>query len=260
MSHASLITLITRPGAAGQQWVDALHSAGLQAQCWPAFEIHLHASDEAQKAFAQLAAFDCVVLVSPMAVQAVARLRNAQPWPEAVALAAVGEATVRAVHQILQPSARTRIIAPKIQDGAAGSEAGSEVLWPALQAFAPRRVLLARAQQGRDWLAQQLQAQGADVTTVAVYERVPQPLSAAQRAQLQRWRDEGVRIVTVFTSSEAVDVVLESADLLRDGSAVATHSRIAQRLHQRGVTDVRIVPPQAAALIQTLQTLSANAT
>ena len=168
----------------------------------------------------------------------------------------MGEATVRAVHQVIKPSVHTRIIAPDTHDGAAGSEA----LWPALQAFAPRRVLLARAQQGRDWLVQQLQAQGADVTAVAVYERVPQPLNAAQRAQLQRWRDEGERIVTVFTSSEAVDVVLENADLLRDSTVVATHPRIAQRLQQRGVQDVRIVPPQATALIEILQTLKSNAT
>ncbi len=267
------ITLITRPGAAGQHWVDELQQAGMPAQWWPAFEIKLNAPVQAQQArqeFRQLSSYDCVVFVSPMAVTAAMPLLQA-PWPETVAIAAVGEATVRAVRQTLQPSARAPIIAPAAQEDASGSAAaGSEALWPALSAYAPRRVLIARAQQGRDWLAEQLKAQGAQVTTVAVYERMAQPLNAAQCAQLLRWRDEGTRIVTVYSSSEAVDVVLEDApsedqkqavvQTLRSSQAVATHPRIAERLQQRGVTQVQTLLPAVSTLIDYLQTLKSSPT
>ena len=254
--------IITRPGDTGCAMADALNAAGRQAIWWPAFELDLTPDAAAQTAFARLADFDCVVFVSVSAVAAVARLMDGGVWPDTVAIAAVGAATASAARAMLPVSDAVRLISPNDDDrGDADGAAGSEALWPELAAVAPRRVLIARAQHGREWLADKLRASGSDVNSVAVYSRRAVPLSPAQRVQLLRWRDEGVRPVTVFTSSEAVDVVLghdvdEAGAVLRAGVSVATHPRIAARLGRAGAqTIVPLAAPTADALIEKLRSL-----
>lgn len=257
--------IVTRPGEAGRACAEALAGAGFEACWWPAFEIDLTPDAHARAAVSRLVSFDCVVFVSPSAVTAVARLLDA-PWPNGVAVAAVGAATAAAARSELRCSRETRVIAPGRDDATglmtevSGSEAsGSEALWPLLRAAAPRRVLIARAQHGREWLAQQLKASGAEVTSAAMYQRRALPLSPDQIAQMQGWRDAGVRPNVLFTSSEAVDVLLDdgaAAGWMFDAAAIATHPRIAARLRERGATSVSVAPSaDAQALIAHLRSL-----
>ena len=249
------VVIITRPGDVGRACTEELTRAGFDAVWWPAFDIALTPSVAAQAALAHLTGFDCVVFVSVSAVAAAAKIRGDTPWPRAVAIAAVGCATAAAARAALRLPDDMRVIAPADDTG----ESGSEMLWPLLKAAAPRRVLIARAQRGREWLADQLQAGGAAVTSVAVYSRVARPLSQPQRESLLRWVADGVRTVTVFSSSEAVDLMLEPAvdeatRALRRGVAVATHPRIAERLRQHGVDSV-IAVSTLTNLIETLRSL-----
>lgn len=255
MSAPARFVVVTRPGVAGAALTQDLRRAGLAAEHWPAFEISAAPNLEAaDAALAQLETFDCVVFVSPAAARAVAERRldlasrsglAPRAWPSAVAVAAVGAATAEFARSVLRLPDAAVLIAP---DGDTAEDSGSEALWPKLRARVPRRVLIARAQHGRDWLAQQLASIGAAVTTIAVYSRQPRPLSAAQKSQVLRLRAEGNVIETVFSSSEAVDVVLAprdaATDALRAGAVIATHPRIEETLRAQGVLNVTTVQPE----------------
>lgn len=252
----------TRSGDAGRESADELKRSGVSAHWWPAFAIDLSPGPNAHAAFARLSGFDCVVFVSGSAVAAVAGMRGQVAWPPAVAIAAVGGATAAAARAALKLPADAPVLAPA---QARNGESGSEALWPLLQAAAPRRVLIARAQHGREWLAEKLREAGSEVSSVAVYARVAQPLSPMQRAQLLRWRAAGIRTVTVFSSSEAVDVMLasgadEASEVLRAGMAIATHPRIADRLRHVGVEMIELISaPTASNLLETVGSLEFRA-
>jgi uroporphyrinogen-III synthase len=252
VSAPARIVIVTRPGVAGAALTHDLRRAGIAAEHWPAFEIGAAPNlDALDAALAQLETFDCVVFVSPAAVRAVANRRldlasrsgNApHAWPSSAAVAVVGATTAEFARSLLGLPDAAVLIAP---DGDAAEDSGSEALWPKLQALAPRRVLIARAQHGRDWLVNQLASIGVAVTTLAVYSRLPRPLSATQKDQVQRWFAEGREIVTVFSSSEAIDVVIGSHDVatevLRSGTAIATHPRIEEALRAQGVAQATTV-------------------
>ncbi|MGH6611734.1 MAG: uroporphyrinogen-III synthase, partial [Burkholderiaceae bacterium] len=125
------------------------------------------------------------------------------------------------------------------------SESGSEAFWRAWQAGGHRaqRVLLLRAQEGRDWLGERFTEAGAVVDVVAVYTRRPRYLSPEDLAKLQGWMTAGARPIIVVSSSEAVAALDQQVDAqarswLRSGSAIASHPRIAQRLIADGYARV----------------------
>lgn len=265
--RSAWVVVNTRPGPAGERLHGQLTAAGVHAEHWPLFELRMQADAAARAALNDLQSYDCVVFVSPAAVAAVAAQRS-EPWPQVVAIAAVGEATAQAVRQSLSPAANTQIVVPPSASNgnSTSSEAsGAQALWPALETFLAARtvprVLIVRAQQGRDWLVQRLTEAGAQVTCAAVYQRHAQPLSPAQGEQLAQWLHAGRRILMVVTSSEAVDVLLNApaherscAAALRAGQVqvCATHERIAQRLRQCGVPRVSVRPAASSALLQYL--------
>jgi uroporphyrinogen-III synthase len=262
--------MVTRPGAAGSALVAELVARGVSAVAAPAFTIG-PPPDEAATAqvLRRLADFDLVVFVSPAAARAVVE-RSAQPWPADTAIAAVGAATAAVVENELAGARHARRIAPVGHDEAAGSEAGSEALWVELQragltgAQAPKRVLLLRAQTGREWLADRFAETGAQVESAAVYSRLPATPDTLAIAAMRTWRDGGSRAALVVTSSEAIDVIgtrwaahVERAASgmrawLRAGVVLAPHRRIVERARSAGHDDVRLVEATAEAVVAAL--------
>lgn len=253
----AVTVVVTRPGAAGRALADELNRCGQPALCLPAFEFG-PAPDpaEARAVLARLVDFDLAVFVSPQAVRATAALL-AGPWPQATAIAAVGAGTRAAVLAAI-PGAAGATLLPARDEDIDGS--GSESLWPLLQALQPppRRVLLLRAQAGRDWLADRLQAAGAAVTPLAVYSRQPFVASAELRQRLAAAARNG--LASVVSSSDAVDALAnmlagEPAVLqaLRAGPALATHPRIAERLRAAGFARVAVCVPEAGAIVASLR-------
>jgi len=233
-----------------------LQQAGRDAVWWPAFE--LGAAPDPSRARATLGAladFDLAIFVSPAAVQAVADLRDA-PWPRDTMIGAVGAATEAAVHRHLKLPDDASVIAP------ADHGSGSEAFWAAWiqQARAAHRVLILRAQHGREWLGEQFGSTGAQVEMLPVYTRTEHTLDGAGLTRLRRWVDADARVVTVFSSSEAVDaldrqlVVPSGAPAwLRRGVAVATHERVAEKLLAAGYTRVELSAPDDDALMARLE-------
>jgi uroporphyrinogen-III synthase len=124
---------------------------------------------------------------------------------------------------------------------------GSEALWEALQAHGPlpRRVLIVRAESGREWLTERLREAGSQVEYASVYRRVVHTPSQEQRAALGACRGAGRVAVTVVTSSEAVAALdrqlehtPEARAWLREGLALCSHPRIAQALRAAGYARV----------------------
>lgn len=248
--------VVTRPGEAGRELAAALVAVGQPALWLPAFELGPPPDEGAARAaLADLAAFDLAIVVSPQAARATGALL-AGPWPAGTAIAAVGGGTQAAVRAAIAGAAQARLLAPS-DDGDA-SQAGSEALWPLLEAMRPRRVLLLRAQGGREWLAERLSAAGAEVIAVAVYSRRPFSPDAALRARLAEAAVSG--LASLISSSDAVEAVAsllapqpEVLAALRAGPALATHPRIAERLRAAGFARVTVCAARADAIAAALR-------
>jgi uroporphyrinogen-III synthase len=241
--------VVTRPGAAGQRLAEQLRAGGCEAVWLPAFEFGPAPDPEqARAALASLADCDLAVFVSPAAVAATATLL-AQAWPAGTTIGAVGAATKREVLARIAGAEAATILAPTADD-----EGGSEALWDELAASgrAFRRALILRAEHGREWLAERLQAAGVQVRLLAVYTRRIAAPAPRALATLRAWMQAGRAPAVLVTSSEAVDALAQLDDELRAwlrvGRALATHERIAQRLRAAGFADVQTVAADAAAL------------
>ena len=253
-----ITVVVTRPGAAGRRLADELQQAGQPALWLPAFEFG-PAPDEAaaSAALADLARFDLAIFVSPQAARAAAALLT-RPWPAGTAIAAVGAGTRAAVLASIPAAAGAVLLAPP--DDGDMRRSGSESLWPLLQAMRPlpRRVLLLRAQGGREWLAERLHEAGATVVPVAVYSRlrfVPDP---RLRERLAAAAASGS--ACVVSSSDAVEALTamfaaepEMLRALRDGLALAAHPRIAERLRKAGFGRVAVCAPTVDAIVAMLR-------
>lgn len=255
---ASLI-IVTQPAPAGELLCDRLRKAGWSTLFLPAFSIG-PAPDPALVAqtFARLQHFDLAIFVSPNAVRAASESMSA-PWPARTAIGAVGDATRSAIEADLPGSASAARIAP-----APGDESGSEGFWDAWtnQGLQARRVLILRAQSGREWLAEKFTNDGAVVESVAVYARRDCELDAAQRRTIEAAiaRDDVARVL--YSSSGAIEAldrqlaeVAGARAWLRQGTGLATHPRIAQRLHAAGFKATRIVPTDDDVLLAKLESL-----
>jgi uroporphyrinogen-III synthase len=255
----AVTVVVTRPGAAGRELAANLEAAGQPALWLPAFAFGGAPDPAAARALlAGLAEFDLAVFVSPQAVRATAALLAA-PWPPETTIAAVGAGTKAAVLASIDGAGAARVLAPATEDDDPRSS-GSEALWPLLQAMRPpaRRVLLLRAQAGREWLGTKLQAAGATVTPLAVYSRQPLALSAEARARLDAAGAGG--LASVVSSSDAVDALVRmlapSPGALRAllaGRALASHPRIAERLRAAGFADVTVCAADTAAVLEALR-------
>jgi uroporphyrinogen-III synthase len=249
--------LVTRPEEPGRWLTAALNERGAVALWLPAFDLKPAPKPFVVKnTLARLSTYDLAVFVSPATVRATSAVLAAA-WPVRTAIGAVGRATEQAVRSELHPADAVRIVAPASDD-----EGGSEALLAALDAagIEPRRVLILRAVIGRDWLRERLGERGAQVESLPVYDRHAHALSDVEREQLDVLRGP---LDSVFSSSEAVDTVramLESTpawDSVRRGRAVASHTRIAQRLAEAGFADVCVSGLGAGEILTALQRSSA---
>jgi uroporphyrinogen-III synthase len=254
--------LVTRPQREAEPWVARLRERGLDAQALPLIEIGPAPDMPAlQAAQEQLAQFDAVMFVSSNAVhgfseanRAAGRMQTA--WPAIKTRAwATGPGTRDALRACGVPA--SAIDAPA--DDAAQFD--SEALWarvaPAVRAGS--RVLIVRGAdaqgqlQGRDWLAQQLEAAGAQVQAVASYTRRAPAWGDAQRAAAAAALADGSP--WLLTSSEAVHnlrALLPAQDFAR-ARAIATHERIAEAAREAGFGVVRTSRPAFEDIVRSIE-------
>ena len=239
--------IVTRPAAAGRELHRCLSLAGWPVLWLPAFDIG-GAPDVAavRRTLADLAGYQLVVFVSPHAVAAAAPFIKGS-WPDATALGVVGRATEESALAEIAGAATAVRVAP-----AANAAPGSEGLWGAWTAsgLQASRVLIIRAQGGRDWLAETFAQAGVAVDLLAAYTRIAHRIQEEERDEVSRLIGGGTAPVVIFSSSEAVSALdgqlsqlAEANGWVRGGVALATHPRIAERLRAAGYD--RIVTSEA---------------
>ncbi len=197
-------------------------------------------ADTRRRLGAALAA-DLVIATSPAAVRAAAtlstlRARRGQRW------CAVGSATAAALRRagIAQPEAPERM------------DSEGLLALPTLQAVRGRRIGLLTAPGGRDRIAPELHARGAELLRADLYAREPRPPAAAALARLRAF---GGPLLLPVSSGDALLGVLstvpaELAERLRGACVLAASARLATIAREAGCRDVRIAAgPRPAQLL-----------
>lgn len=258
--------LVTRPERDALAWTQQLQQGGIEAEAFPLIEIapltaaaHVQALEQAWQALASYCACMFVsghavehfftpnsVVVQQVRVQyAINTIANKFPAriPPALRFLAPGPGTVAAL--VAAGMSPERIDAPAPDARQFDSEALWQVIGP--RDWQGRRVLVVRGQgadaapdstasSGRDWLARQWAAAGAQVDFLSVYQRRAPTLSAAQGQRAVAASADGS--VWLFSSSEAVANLTGLPDLAgldwSGARAVVTHPRIAQAVRALG--------------------------
>ncbi|HEY6511926.1 MAG TPA: uroporphyrinogen-III synthase [Burkholderiaceae bacterium] len=240
--------LVTRPQPQADEWAAALRAHGVAAHALPLLQIVPASDPAAAAAWAALPDHSLVVFVSPGCVASFfAQRPPAGAWPTVTQAAATGPGTSLALREAGVPAAA--IVEPPRD----AEQFDSEALWRVLatRSWRGRRVLIVRGDGGRDWLADRLREQGAEVAFVQAYRRTLPSLSAPQRALLAAALAAPAHHCWLFSSSQAVAHLGQLAPQSdwSSGCAMATHPRIAQTLRAAGFGTVWPVRPTLDAVL-----------
>lgn len=258
--------IVTRPAADAQHWVQQLRQGGFAAEALPLIDI-APASDRGALAQARqtLDRYAACMFVSGNAVEFFFNppLTAGRGLPPSLRLMAPGPGTVAALLAAGVPPAQ--VDAP----GEQAEQFDSQALWAVVgqRDWQGRRVLVVRgegpdaaggaASSGRDWIARQWEAAGAQVDFVAVYQRRAPRFSDAQLSRARAASQDGS--VWLFSSSEALANLMRLPALAgvdwRGARAVATHPRIAEAVRAAGWGVVVASRPALADIRVTLASI-----
>ncbi len=177
--------LVTRPRSQATELVNAIENAGGSAFCFPVMEIVALEQNVVAASAARMPAPDIVVFVSRNAVEYGIRYTGGGK------IAVIGPATAAAVRSAghivdIQPSG--------------GFDSEHLLAEPSFQDVAGKNVRIIRGNAGRELLAQELNARGASVEYLSVYERRLPVVSAQTMADLEvRWRKGDITVITVMS-------------------------------------------------------------
>ncbi|ANN66428.1 uroporphyrinogen-III synthase [Bordetella bronchialis] len=255
-SRETPTAILTRPAGRNDGLAARLQEAGWRVHAWPALCIEPLSCVAAEIPLP--GNFDLAVFVSGnAAAQYLDQLRaiGQSQWPSSCVAAAVGPGTAARLRDRGGLEAPGLVLHP----GADAPRHDSEALWEllAMRGPIPRRVLLVRGTEGRDWLAERLRDHGAQVHLHAVYHRVAADWDAAVLAQLQAWTREGHHPTWLLTSAASIHAVranVERAASVQWWGAcgfVVTHPRLVQPLELpagREAEAVRLCAPADDAI------------
>ena len=223
--------VITRPLAQSEPLAARLSAQSIDARVFPLLDIQPLTDPGALKTvLTRLQDYAMVAFVSPNAVDAAFAHLNA--WPAGVIAAVVGEGSRQALTRHGVTDTTAQVVSPA-DTRRTDSETLVEVL--DLPSLAGKKVLIVRAETGRELLADRLRDAGVTVEQIAAYRRGSPALDNARRQQLRDLIAEGCD--WVITSSEALRY-LKSAALevcgdegwarLREACLIVPHERIAE--------------------------------
>lgn len=259
--------IVTRVQPQAQQWAQALTAAGHEALALPLIDIRGLADTRAiGQAWQQWANYAAVMFVSAHAVnhfykenQALAPAVYAQAATNLRAWA-TGPGTCAALQAQGVPA--HLLDAPALQAG----QFDSEALWQQVQSqVSPgMRVLIVRGDTpgsnapapqgvGRDWLAQRLQAAGAQVDYVVAYQRGVPLWDAAQTAlAAAAATDDSVWLLSSAEALGHLQVLLPGQNWSQT-RAIATHERIAAAAQHLGFGQVAQASPTLASVLASIE-------
>ena len=244
--------VLTRPQAQCRGLADALGARGAHVIFFPALEITpVPLSESSRAALATLPGCALAVFVSANAAEhGIAAARAAGPWPSAVAVAAIGDATAAR----LREAGFEGVIAP-----ATGFDSESLLACPELREVRGMRILIFRGVGGRERLRTTLEARGAKVDYVECYRRErPQTDATPLRGALARGE-----IAAVYAmSAETVDNFLALTGPQADWSGVTLvvpHPAIARHAGAAAFGQTMVAGPGAEGLVDAMQRLRKTA-
>jgi uroporphyrinogen-III synthase len=241
--------IVTRPQPQAALWVQALQQAGVDAVACPLIEI---ASPDDRQALPRAhQALQTVQAVMCVSAQAVHYLLQGQKIPAHTRFWAPGPGTAKALLDAgVSPG---QIDSPP----PTATEFDSEALWPVVapQVQPGVRLLWARGQSangsmGRDWLIRQCEAAGAQVHSVAVYQRRAPQWTSAQCTQVARWIGQGA--CWLFSSSESLQH-LQQLCPQQDwcgAHAMVTHPRIQETAQSMQFGEIIKVRPALSDVLE----------
>lgn len=255
------VVIVTRPEREAQSWAAALQAQGLRAEILPLIQILPVPDASAMRAvWQQLPRHGAVMFVSANAVRFFMAerpdgmpLRACRAWSTGPGTQAALLACGWPADQIDSPDAHA-------------AQFDSEALWALVAArvpaMDPASVLIVRGADaqgrmaGRDWLAQKLAEAGVQVQQSVAYVRQPPVWSPCQQHRAAQAMTDGSW--WLFSSSEAAQHLMQVCPGLDVGQAraLATHPRIAQRLHQWGWGRVETVPAGLDAQAVSIKSLA----
>ena len=198
--------VITRPAAQAESLALRLSASGCPVRLFPLLEIQpLADTTELSATLAKLSDYAMVAFVSPNAIDAV--FAHLTDWPKNVIAAVVGEGSRLALARHGVTDANATIISPTDK-----KRTDSETLLVELDldALRGKKVLIVRAESGRELLADQLRAAGVDVEQIVAYQRLAPTLDEARiialRALLAEQND------WIITSSEALRLLKQMVE------------------------------------------------
>ena len=228
---------ITRPFAQAEPLVARLRASHIDARIFPLLEIQpLPDPSELRAVLQRLSDYAMVAFVSPNAIEAA--FEHIEHWPAGLTAAVVGEGSRQALaHHGLTPE-RASIVSPSNLQRTDSETLLEELDLPALTG---KKVLIIRAETGRELLADRLRDAGIQVEQVAAYRRLPPEMNEVRTAQLLDLLASGSD--WVVTSSEALRYLKEMTLKLGGDEAwaglqmsrlIVPHERIAQTAQALG--------------------------
>jgi uroporphyrinogen-III synthase len=249
--------VITRPRAQAELLAPRVAALGLQPVLFPLLEIHPPEDSAALRAVLRtLRQYALVVFVSPNAIDAAFRHMDAG-WPAEVAIGIVGAGSRAALAQHGVEAPDFHIVAPPNPE-----KTDSEGLLAALdlQTLQGRKVLIVRAQAGRDFLSDALHRAGVQVDHIGAYRRVAPTPDQAAIAQLRSLLDSNS--CWIITSSEALrnlmqmlpQTTLDDAVVkMQQKRIIVPHPHIAQTARLAGFSCVTLTGSGDERLLAALQ-------
>ncbi len=248
--------VITRPAAQAEPLALRLSESGCPVRIFPLLDIQpLSDTTELTATLSKLTDFAMVAFVSPNAIDAV--FAHLQFWPKSVIAAVVGEGSRLALARHGVTDANASIIAPRDKHRTDSETLLLELDLPALRG---KKVLIVRAESGRELLADQLRAAGVEVEQLVAYQRQSPVLTEARLAELNTLLAE--ENDWVITSSEALRFLkqmVEQAEksagwqILQNKTLILPHPRIAETAKECGFTRIILCGSGDEALFGAIQ-------
>jgi len=232
------LVILTRPEGRNAELQQALFSADVPSLTLPALQLQLLPPNCANLALPDQ--HDLIIFVSGRAVefyeQALKHCGKGQKPKQPLVVASVGQATAQALRRSAFFS-ECRLLCPS-PDEAQDSESLWNHLQPELNQYP--KVLIIRAESGRDWLSQRLaNVAGLQLTRQAVYRRQPRPWQINEAQQLKTALAAAQPIIIVLTSSASIDAFFEQmrqhrlSCYLSQAVFVIIHPRLTERLRKQ---------------------------
>jgi uroporphyrinogen-III synthase len=244
----TLRVIVTRPQPQADAWVGRLRDGGIDAHALPLLAIEPAPADELAAAWQGLGSQSLVVFVSPNAVSAFFAARPCDnAWPDGLVAASPGpgsDAELAAVG-----------VLERIAPPADAEQFDSESLWEQLRGRAWPRVTIVRGDGGRELLAEQLRAAGAQVSAVQAYRRVAPHWSGEQQALYAGAVQAPGQHFWLLSSAQALTHLPPAGRA--DWQAGASHPRIADAARTQGWGHVTLLRPGLPALQEALNRIGA---